>query len=937
MQLAAAIEWFLIVLALARQGNGFFLEPETRPSGDADSSVSNHNMKYQNHHPSDVEWRQNYNKNTRRRRKSLHKNMSHRIKKHARLVQQQQQRQQLLSLETTYEGGTGQSGNMFDIVAKTADVTIYEMNIHSVTNAYTRYEIWTREGSYIGHENSSYGWTMIGCSTLLGAGKGMRTNIPTFAPIDISTTSSSSSNTKSVYITLVAPGAVLQYTPGTAGGGGKAVAAENDYLQILEGAGKTYPFYNTYPDRIWNGVLYFGVGGVGSNMLDDYDYDEVNNNGRMLQISSSNNECLPTAQPSQSPSDRPTRLPSIYPSDLPSDDPSSAPSIVPSLYPSPYPSWEPNFFPSYTPSYVPSIEPSEQPSREYSRSPSISPSNIPSLRPTSDPTRTPTAIYYYPSDLPSELPSEFPSDLPSIVPSIIPTFAPSLVPSDDPTYVPSVLPSGVPSVLPSQKPSMIPSVLPSVKSTTIPTPGITLRTTLRQTQTPTITPTNVPTTIPTIIPSEIPTNIPTIIPSEIPTLKPSNEPTIRGSNIGMAIGGILGAAAGATASATASASAANTAAAVAAHNPVVTTTTTTTNVNVNVHVNVDPIQSLGTMDMLDVDDVGEDTRNNQQNMSERLAKSQQQALNTKDIAMMDDNDEYGDYYSDEPNEGDDEEDDEEDDAEGDYEGDDAMLHQHMMNSNLILLSGVTAAVSHAVPYGTLVGRKGRLVRIQDNVSDVSLDVALGNSNNANANLHAASSLHAHSSGRSIASSFSPRTSAGDISVMRASDISMSDWSNVLVPDGNGNELRESSMLRESFLRSKFDAIEEGLDEDTSTNNEKKIVMTRKKLNTEVSCITEMPQPWWQIMGDRVRKMKKRKQILSKLESLSRQKSSDSSSDSSGGEQYRNTSALWNDVSGSTSSWWRQRAEELNQEKRQSCQTGSLDGNNEGGEGYGITG
>jgi len=157
------------------------------------------------------------------------------------------------------------------------------------------------------------------------------------------------------------------------------------------------------------------------------------------------------------------------------------------------------------------------------------------------------------------------------------------------------------------------------------------------------------------------------------------------------------------------------------------------------------------------------------------------------------------------------------------------------------------------------------------------------------------------------------------------------------------------MLRESFV-SKFDAIEEGFEEDEESNltsshchqasandssiNDRRHTSSnstdKRVLHTEMTYMTEI-QPWWQIMANRMNKQKKREEILSRLESLR-------SMPSGGGDSSRDAPAS---AANSSSSWWQQRAEELKRENSNSRE--KLDGrNNEGdsecgGEGYSIMG
>jgi len=81
-------------------------------------------------------------------------------------------------LRTTFDGGIGQSGNIFDLEAKGTPIAILEYDVHTVTNVVESFEIWNKEGSYLGYEESYEGWKMIGCGEVIGEGYGKRTPLP---------------------------------------------------------------------------------------------------------------------------------------------------------------------------------------------------------------------------------------------------------------------------------------------------------------------------------------------------------------------------------------------------------------------------------------------------------------------------------------------------------------------------------------------------------------------------------------------------------------------------------------------------------------------------------------------------------------------------------------------------------------------------------------
>lgn len=150
-----------------------------------------------------------------------------------------------------FAAGSGGSGNMFDVVAKT-DLVVTEFAIHTYATTMINVEVWSKLGSFQGNENASSNWQMIKADAVLGKGLGQGTNVR------IPNIGIKSREVRAFYIT-VASGGTLAYTKGQAPG--TAYVSNND-LQILEGIGKAYRFGATYTNRKWNGKLMYEVGKV---------------------------------------------------------------------------------------------------------------------------------------------------------------------------------------------------------------------------------------------------------------------------------------------------------------------------------------------------------------------------------------------------------------------------------------------------------------------------------------------------------------------------------------------------------------------------------------------------------------------------------------------------------------------------------------------------
>ena len=160
------------------------------------------------------------------------------------------------SLATPFNNNNGSGGNMFDVVA-TNSVTITSLAGNFNTGNAT-VEIYWRDNatSWVGNENSSAGWTLLGTATNFPTnGPGSLTPVPVNFAANLQ-----AGNTYGFYMAQTA-GPGVNYTNGTSVGN---VLASNSDISILEGCGKSSgPAFvgSTFQPRLWNGVLYYGFSG----------------------------------------------------------------------------------------------------------------------------------------------------------------------------------------------------------------------------------------------------------------------------------------------------------------------------------------------------------------------------------------------------------------------------------------------------------------------------------------------------------------------------------------------------------------------------------------------------------------------------------------------------------------------------------------------------
>jgi hypothetical protein len=149
------------------------------------------------------------------------------------------------SLATGFAGGAQSEGCMFDVVA-TGDQTVVITGLESSLVAGTHtIQVWSRPGSFVGHETSMSGWFLMGAAIVESQGPGQPT--PLDIELDIVVPPGS---TQALY---VHSDLAHSYSMGSAVG---VVAASDPYLEIEEG--KAGAFWSmTYSPRVWNGVVHY--------------------------------------------------------------------------------------------------------------------------------------------------------------------------------------------------------------------------------------------------------------------------------------------------------------------------------------------------------------------------------------------------------------------------------------------------------------------------------------------------------------------------------------------------------------------------------------------------------------------------------------------------------------------------------------------------------
>ncbi|GEM_PF-1455690 len=160
------------------------------------------------------------------------------------------------SLGSTWQGGNGLSGAMFDITClNTAGITITAFDFNNLTTGPANLEIYyvTNKTSYVGKEANPGAWTLLGTQTSAPTNP---QGEPT--PINIGGLSIPPNQTVGIYVTRT-DGGLIRYTNGPLGSYSDAnLRWEN------RGFGLNYPFGSGFTNRVFNGSVHYrvDVGGI---------------------------------------------------------------------------------------------------------------------------------------------------------------------------------------------------------------------------------------------------------------------------------------------------------------------------------------------------------------------------------------------------------------------------------------------------------------------------------------------------------------------------------------------------------------------------------------------------------------------------------------------------------------------------------------------------
>ncbi|MBP6663651.1 MAG: right-handed parallel beta-helix repeat-containing protein, partial [Chitinophagales bacterium] len=160
---------------------------------------------------------------------------------------------------STLDANNGQRGEMFNIVAVNP-ITVHCFSPHLYTSVLGTYEIYYRNGGFLGHENTPADWIFIDSTTNLTG----TANVGTLIPIDVNIPVPAG-DTVAFYITCVGTspsyGGVRYYGHSAAPAGPvDSLWLEDANMKLLVGYGKDYLFGTNYITRRYLGEVHYSLG-----------------------------------------------------------------------------------------------------------------------------------------------------------------------------------------------------------------------------------------------------------------------------------------------------------------------------------------------------------------------------------------------------------------------------------------------------------------------------------------------------------------------------------------------------------------------------------------------------------------------------------------------------------------------------------------------------
>ncbi len=171
------------------------------------------------------------------------------------------------SLKTTFAGGNGHQGVMFNVVAKnTITIDSLDISFDEPAGTIIPVDLYVRSKSYIGSETNPSLWYLHSRDTLTSAGD----NVP--VRLNINAITLNATDTLAFYLTTTDVAYLVNYTNGSTN-------FSDTNMTITSGVGKAYPFGTTVSNRMFNGRLYYHTRSLTSQFTVD-----ASRTGFMMQV-----------------------------------------------------------------------------------------------------------------------------------------------------------------------------------------------------------------------------------------------------------------------------------------------------------------------------------------------------------------------------------------------------------------------------------------------------------------------------------------------------------------------------------------------------------------------------------------------------------------------------------------------------------------------------
>jgi len=157
-------------------------------------------------------------------------------------------------LTTTYAGGNGYAGNMFDLIPKSNSLGISALDVNITPAGFAAtVTVYYYNGTSFGHQTSSAGWTLLGSQTVTAAGAG----VPTHVNLGGNGVQFQPGQTYGIYVYVnFSAGAGMTYTTGSN-------TFQNADVKLIADCGNSDPpFSGIFTPRTWNGSVYYNVSGA---------------------------------------------------------------------------------------------------------------------------------------------------------------------------------------------------------------------------------------------------------------------------------------------------------------------------------------------------------------------------------------------------------------------------------------------------------------------------------------------------------------------------------------------------------------------------------------------------------------------------------------------------------------------------------------------------